>query len=379
MKILIVTPYFFPMVGGLESYVFHVSTRLAQQKGYEVVIVTSNHLRSTDTIEDVHGLKTYRLSYSLRLSNTPVGFLWLFKLFRIFKKEQPDVIFAHTPVPYISDVSSFLSWWLKIPFTLTYHAGNLKKNQWLADAIVSVYTTFVEVFMLRRADALIALNQFVKQITLAKYADKVTLIPPGITLPTPKKPATVKNPGQKILFVGKLDKTHDWKGLKYLLQAFADVIKKHPKATLTIVGGGDHMAYYQELCHSLHITNHVKFIGHVTQAHVSQYYEQNDILVLPSTSSAESLGFVLLEAMTFGLPVVASRIGGIPHLIEDRVNGFLTEPKDVRAIAKAIHTLLENPDIFSSISSENLQTAQKYTWPNHIQQLMTIFDVVTRS
>ncbi len=373
MKIAIVSPYFFPKVGGLESYVYYVSKELIRN-GHDVVVITSGEENSTEKFD---GLTVYRLKTTLVLSNTPIGFFWLYQMYRIFREERPDVISAHSPVPFIADIASLLSTFSGIPFVLTYHAGSFKKDQFLADLITNVYSNTVERVMFHQAKKIIALNEFVQSETLKSYHKKVKLIKPGITLQNTQQ--TVKRTTRKrILFVGKLDRTHEWKGLSYLIQALPIILKEKLDISLTIVGGGDYLHFYKKLTEQLNIQPYVTFIGHVANGEMSEFYQSHDLLVLPSYSNAESFGLVMIEAMKFGLPVVATTVGGIPFTIKDDVNGKLVEPKNPVALANAITTLFEDKKLFDTIRKNNLLKSKEYDWKIHIQQLEKNFNEIIK-
>src|SRR2546430_16283283 len=126
VKLLLVTPYFLPQSGGLESYAFNIAQSLMQTYDYEVVVVTSNPDGKNQFIEDYCGIKVYRLPIMLRIANTPINPFWYLTLKRIIRTEKPDIINSHQPVPFIGDLSAFLTG--STPSALTYHSGTMLKN-----------------------------------------------------------------------------------------------------------------------------------------------------------------------------------------------------------------------------------------------------------
>jgi glycosyltransferase involved in cell wall biosynthesis len=119
------------------------------------------------------------------------------------------------------------------------------------------------------------------------------------------------------------------------------VLSRYPDAHLVLVGSGPEETRLRRLADSLGITGRVYFAGE--QREVAPYLAASDVFVLPSR--AEGLGLALMEAMSAGLPCVASRVGGIPDLIEDGQNGLLVEPEDVAGLAKALLKLLEDREL----------------------------------
>jgi len=148
----------------------------------------------------------------------------------------------------------------------------------------------------------------------------------------------LENP--RILFVGRLVER---KGVIYLIWAMRILKERGIKAELRIVGEGLLM---ESLKNSAKDLDSVKFLGKLSAEDLMEEYKRSDIFVLPSIvdsrGDTEGLGVVLLEALSFGLPVIASNVGGIPDIVEDGKTGILVPEKDPVAIADAIEKLLSN-------------------------------------
>ncbi|MBK5928467.1 glycosyltransferase [Rhodobaculum claviforme] len=146
--------------------------------------------------------------------------------------------------------------------------------------------------------------------------------------------------GGNILFIGRLAPV---KGVRLLLDAFVAVHRKHPDATLTLVGDGPDMARLRARAAALGLEGAVTFRGQLGEAEVAATLGAADMLVLPSF--AEGVPMVLMEAMASRLPVVATRVGGVAELVEDGVSGLLVPPGNTDALAAAIERLLADPDL----------------------------------
>jgi glycosyltransferase involved in cell wall biosynthesis len=117
----------------------------------------------------------------------------------------------------------------------------------------------------------------------------------------------------------------------------------------------------EELAMNFNIIDKVKFLGDVSDDVLPQVYSNADIFVLPSLH-AESFGLVLLEAMASGLPIVATNVGGIPEILEDGKEGFLTKPDD-KEIAEALAKLLGNKTMREEMGKNGRKKAtEKYEW-----------------
>jgi len=363
MKEMVVAPYFYPKIGGLENYAYNISKGLKDKYGWEIVVITSNHEEKKDRKEEIiDGIKIYRLPFWFKISNTPINPIWYFQIKNIIKKEKPDVINAHTPVPFISDVTARVCG--DIPFILTYHTGAMMlKGKLLEDLLIRFYESFILKATLKKAKKIICSSDFVRLGFLKDYANKTITITPGVDLNRFKH--KISNFKNKILFVGNLKKVEKYKGLEYLLSA-VNIIKKNIKdVKLTVVGEGDYMIYYKRLCKNLGIKRNVEFKGSIIGRKLVEYYQKSNVLVLPSLS--ESFGMVLLEAMACKKPVIGSNVGGIPYVIDNDQNGLLVPPKDPQALADAIIKILTNPQLAKKMGEEGYEKVMKnFTWEKQI-------------
>lgn len=346
MKVIIVAPYFFPHVGGVEIYTLNIARRL-KALGWAVVIVTS---RASDgkEAEDVEGMRTYRLSTSFKASNTPIGFGWRREMKRIFKAEHPHVINAHTPVPYMADMAQRASG--SIPFILTYH-NDLEKDFWPVQIGVKLLHFTLMRATLRRSTGIIATSEYYihESRYLQEYAPKIDIVPPGVDTsrfnPDVQVCSQLRNRygGQRIiLFVGSLNKNQKYKGLDILIRAFALTHVAFPETKLVVVGSGDGIDEYISLAGDVGIAKAVEFAGHVNHDSLAQYYKLATVFVMPSTSRTEGFGMVYMEASAVGVPVVGSRVGGVPYAIKNNETGLLVEPKDLDSLHKALRAILSN-------------------------------------
>ena len=150
-----------------------------------------------------------------------------------------------------------------------------------------------------------------------------------------------------ILYVGI-----DWerKGGPTLLRAFELVRKVHPDATLLIVGAAP----------DLNAPN-CEVIGPVPLNEVAQYYEKASLFCLPT--HLEPFGIVFVEALAYGLPIVATKIGALPDMVKENNNGFLLEPGDYEGMAKAMIKLLDAPQMGAQFGANSYQLwQQRYNW-----------------
>lgn len=146
------------------------------------------------------------------------------------------------------------------------------------------------------------------------------------------------NIGNDDAVIGIVSKLWEGKGHEILIRAFKEVKKEIKGARLIIVGEGPLAGTLHDLVDSLSLTDSVVFTGF--QMDVAEVISSFDVAVLPSYF--EGMGRVLIEAMAMEKPVVASRVGGIPDLVKDGVNGFLIRPGDIKGFEDALKKLLND-------------------------------------
>jgi len=146
-------------------------------------------------------------------------------------------------------------------------------------------------------------------------------------------------PGQHLVFVGRLAAV---KGVAVLIRAVTALAPDHPGLRLTLIGDGPERAALEAEARAGGAADRIAFAGARTQQEVAETLARADLFVLPSF--AEGVPVVLMEAMASGLPVVATRIAGIPELVEDGISGRLVPPGNQAALTEAIATLLADPE-----------------------------------
>jgi len=141
----------------------------------------------------------------------------------------------------------------------------------------------------------------------------------------------------RLLYVGRLAAM---KGLPVLFEALSDLRQDHPNLKLTVIGDGEERSLIEASAQQWGVASLVDLVGYKSQADVRAYLRETDIFVLPSF--AEGVPVVLMEAMAAGVPVVTSRIAGVPELVEHGQSGFLVPPGDAAALTEALRPLVQD-------------------------------------
>jgi glycosyltransferase involved in cell wall biosynthesis len=356
MKVVLVTPRFPPDIGGVERYVARLAQALRARGEHEVTVVTSHPGRG-ERHREVEGIEVIGLGTLATVSNTPIHPAWPIRLRRVLRRLAPDVVNAHAPVPGLADLTAYVS---PAPVVLTYHAGSLVKGGHRADPLLRAYERHVLPRVFDRCAALVA----VSPVALSQATGRAELVPPGVDVElfTPPGAGAVREP--RILYVGRVERTSRWKGLWVLVDAMAELRETLPDVRLSIVGSGDDVAPLQKRAADLGIADLIDWHGEVRHEDLPDHYRRAGVAVLPSLTESESFGMTLIEAMAAGCPVVGSRVGGIPFVVRDGVDGLLVPPGEPSALAGALASVLTDPGRCATLGEAGRRAAvDRWSWP----------------
>lgn len=258
----------------------------------------------------------------------------------------PDVIHVHWPVPHgwfgalarasserTAVVSSFYSVEIRwIERRLRWAVPFLRWSIESADAVTAIST----------ATAAAVARYTSRDVPVIPFSAAISgrPLPDGVTAPAspPERAGPVR-----LLFVGRLVER---KGVHILIRALARV-RERADATLTVVGDGPRAASLEAEARRVGVEAFVHFAGHVGEEALEEAYRSSDLFILPAIvddkGDTEGLGVVLLEALEFGLPLIASDVGGIPDIVRHGETGLLVPPGDGGALADAIVQVIEDP------------------------------------
>lgn len=231
----------------------------------------------------------------------------------------------------------------------------------------------------RKLNGLIANSQYVRQSVIRNY-ELATEIIKVIYLGIPKKlknektkPDNKKNGEFKILFVGA---NFQRKGLPSLIRALPQVLIKNPSVCLYVIGKDPNQESIRRLCRKLKVDQHVIFLGWRPHEEVLEHFEKADLFVMPSL--IEGFGFVFMEAMAAGVPVIGGNVGGTLELIQDGVNGFLVKPSDPDELAHKISIITENQSLRKSFIDEGFETLRRLTIQKMARETVDYYSQILR-
>ena len=356
MKIGIVTPYAYPMPGGVNDHVGSLY-RVLRARGHDVRIITSSHgLQKASEGDIIRVGKGFSVPFNGSMGTITLSPTYLQQMRQILERERFDVLHYHEPfVPFLSLVTLTLSTSVNIG---TFHAfGGLSVSYEFGKRMLGHYA--------HKLHGRIAVSPAARHFISRYFPGEYKIVPNGVepgryqrAVPIARYRDGVPN----ILFVGRMEPR---KGLIHLLRAFRKIQRDGVRARLLIVGTGpgDREARRYVLTRQL---DGVEFLGRVPEGQKAQLFKTADIYVSPATGR-ESFGIVLLEAMSAGAPIICSDIHGYRGVVRRERDGILVEPGNSDALAAAIRRLIDDPDLRARLSRAGEERAQLFTW-DHVGQ-----------
>lgn len=197
---------------------------------------------------------------------------------------------------------------------------------------------------MQRADAVIAPSAYTRDKMVEMNGvnpARISVLPHGLDAAwRGSAQADESRTGKRLLSVTRLGIADTYKGVDVMLRALPAVLKKHPEVSYVVVGGGSDRPRLEKLARELDLEKRVEFCGEVEGDKLHALYAGADVFVLPSPN--EGFGIVFLEAMSYGLPVVAGRAGGTLDVVRHGETGLLVPPEQPAALAEALNGLLDD-------------------------------------
>jgi len=270
----------------------------------------------------------------------------LVQLIRLIRRVCPQIVHTHTAKA--GTLGRLAAWLARVPVIVhTYHGHVF--HGYFSPAKTRLFLA-IERWLARRTDRLLTVSETVRSELLSLgigTPEKLVVVPLGLDLEPFAGAGGLRGQlrgelglGEDALLVGIVARLVPIKAHEVFLAAAARVIRKVPQSQFLVVGDGTRRAELETLAGRLGLEDRVRFLG--WRRDLDRIYADLDLVAL--TSRNEGSPVSLIEAMASGRPVVATRVGGVPDLVEDGVMGYLVPPDDPEALAEAMVTLLADPD-----------------------------------
>jgi len=286
------------------------------------------------------GIKTLPLKVKNDLDLLPV-----FRLKRLIREEQYNIVHFHTKRAHA------LCFWLGqihpgLRYVVTRRMDYRMKQNWYNDRLYN-----------KQVDGVVAISEKIAAL-LAEGGVKremIRVVHSGID-PEPFQKEQAEGPSSTRLVIGTVAVLEQRKGHRFLLEAARLLKEQGNRLRYLFAGEGAERNYLEQLVIKWGLQDEVAFMSFISD--VPTFLSGIEIFVLPSLY--EGLGVSVIEAMAAGKPVVASRVGGIPELVDDHITGLLVPPGDPPALARVISNLLSQKDVMKRMGVKGRERVQQH-------------------
>lgn len=354
VKVLMVAPAP-PQTGGMETFVGELlGTFLPNEFDLKLLNIAKIKLNQRTKSREFVGYDTiFRRRLWLSLWSYSYSFFFFWKFLFLLIRFRPRIVHIHT--------ASYTSFWEKVSYiylakllgrkiVLHSHGGffqrfyenGSKPAQWL------IRTT------LNRCDRIAVLSESWRQFyqTIAK-PEKIRVVPNGIDLSQFNGYQRKPSDQPSFVFVGRISRA---KGVYDLVDAAARVVNEGRSCHIYFLGAGE-IDEVKTQSRELGIENFIHLPGPVYGSQKLSYLSKAWCFVLPS--HGEAMPITILEAYAAGLPVICTRVGAVPQMVDESKNGFLFDPKDIDELASHIEFIIDNPESAFDMGQENERLARE--------------------
>jgi glycosyltransferase involved in cell wall biosynthesis len=379
-----VAPTFLPYIGGQEVYIQSLSEALAD-RGHEVSVLTTDAAsrapfrRASTGLITENGVTVVRCPcYGFFYSYLPIT-PRLLSLLLSKQIRRYQIVHAHGFGHFTTDVVSMIRRIYGIPSVLTTHGLHQEMGQEGFHKLLlwNFYRETLVRLSLQAIDRILVLTpdeiRYLSKLG-TKVVSKVQVMPVGVKPEVFSSAENLKKEGRpKLLYLGRI---YRGKGIELLVEAVSQLTRYNP---LLLLAGprSDYSDSLEKLVAEKGLTDNVVLTGYVTETEKYRLLADATVFCLPSLY--EGAGLAILEAMAAGIPVVATRVGGVPFLVEDGASGYLIAPSDATSLTTCLERLIREPRMRDAMGERGREIAQNYTWPKIAEKVEAIYlDLVAR-
>jgi N-acetyl-alpha-D-glucosaminyl L-malate synthase BshA len=329
----------YPTYGGSGVVATELGLELAA-RGHEVHFISyAVPVRMTEASERIHFHEVEVMDYPL-FDHPPYALALATQMYNVAASEPLDLLHVHYAIPH--SVSAYLARAMlrprRVPFVTTLHGTDI--------TLVGIDRSYLPItrFSIEESNAVTAISEYLREVTLKEFdvQHPIEMIPNFVNCDVfqPAKDNSRREefaPGNEKVLV-HLSNFRPVKRVLDVIEIFAQVRKEIP-AKLLMIGDGPDRATAEWMVRQNGLASAVTFLG--KQSQVQELLNCADLMLLPS--DLESFGLAVLEAMACGVPAVCSRVGGVPEVVRDGVEGYLVTPRDTKTMAARALEILTDP------------------------------------
>ncbi|MFP4005728.1 MAG: glycosyltransferase family 4 protein [Candidatus Hadarchaeia archaeon] len=381
MKVAMISDWYPPKLGGVETLVYEMAKYMNKRQGVEVEVITqdfSSTFSFADNVEVEDGIRVRRLSgITLPFSKVYFHPELPFKIKELFKDEDYDVVHTHHFFTLLSVLATAVADRM-YPRRKCIVATNHTYHKRL-DSLFFKIPKYISSFSGKSADRIfVGSDAAAKLVEEACDREKIRKVGYGVPLKefNPKKGSDAIreelgiDSGFLIIYVGRFGKR---KGVEYLLKALSMVGGDMGDFKLVIVGGGPMEDKYRSIIRNRSLEDEVKIMGYIDRENLQKFYASSDLAVFPSVRD-ESFGRVIPEAMASGTPYIATGIPGFDEVHKEGA-GRLVPPADAKTLSEAILAIESDKELRDRMSKKARKEAEKYfDWNVIVDRILEVYN-----
>jgi glycosyltransferase involved in cell wall biosynthesis len=304
--------------------------------------------------------------------------LIIFKLYKLFKIKRPDIVQTFVLKPNLYGIIAALL--AKVPIIVATDLTLKDQAPTRLRRLRDKFLYKIYVSLANKASHVLCVSEAGRrELIELGIRTGISVIYPPLDIDKLKNSIDYQNGPlymhDQLATIGIIARLSEEKCHADLFEAFAILLKRFPAIKLLIVGDGPLRRNLEVMTQRLAIHESVKFVGFQKDIHL--FLRKMDIFVLPSRT--EALGIAILEAMAFGLPVVAARVGGIPEIVDNQETGLLYDPGNVGQLCSALAQLIEAPEKRKLLGENGKKKAHSSFHPDrfimsHFRLYLTLMD-----
>ncbi|MFZ2152192.1 MAG: glycosyltransferase family 4 protein [Minisyncoccia bacterium] len=362
--------------GGASAHVYDLLTE-AVRRDFETTLVfgASGELSEKANSSNIPSIQIPSLVRNVSIAR---DIKTLFTLYTLFRKEKPDIVHIHSSkAGFTGTLAARFAGCKKIIFTAHGWPHNEKRPEWQK----IIFRVFEWLTILFSTHTIVVSDTMYTQAPSFLIHKKLHIIKNGVdsfTLYGKENARTALHlsyPTSTFIF-GTIAELHKNKGLDILIHAFKKIHQNYPNAKLCIIGDGEEKNTLKDIIRREKLENDVILLGNIPEA--KEYLKAFTVFVLPSRT--EALGYVLLEAGLAKTPCIATRVGGIPEIIEHEKTGILVSKEDVRELSMALEfTLTHKQDMEKYAQSLHEKVLTEYTKKEMLEKIFDLYSTPKNS
>ena len=369
LNVAMFTNNYFPFIGGVPVAIYRLAKGLKKLKANPIIFAPSFRKKDNDD-NGIDVIRVKNIGYYKRFYNMPIANIFSPAIKRIFEKKDINLVHVHHPF-WMGKKGLKLAKIYNCPLVLTYHT-RLEKYAHYVPINQRLFKNILAHIMIKRfakkCDLVIAPTLAAKDyLRYIGVKSQIEVIPTGVDFDLYKnisnddinKLNNKYRSSEKEFILITVSRLSKEKNLYFLIDGI-EYLKKITKTPfkLLIIGDGEERSALERYVQLKKLTNDIVFIGTVDPSSISKYYIFSNLFVF--TSTTETQGLVLLEAMAGGNPVVAVRSSGIDDIVINEHNGYKTA-ENINDWAKKIKYILEDSETYENLSKRAFEYSQQYT------------------